>query len=156
MWTGLGLVLAGLGLVGAVLPLMPTTIFMILAAACLARGSPALHARLMRSRFGPALRDWQAHGAVRPRHKALACAAMALSVALAWAAGAPVWAVVLQAGLLAAVATWLLRRPSAPDGRGREAGGQGPEELSSGSGVGGRLPRAGGPASGRSAPSPSR
>ncbi len=56
----LGLVCTALGVVGAVLPLVPTTPFLLLATACFARSSPRWHARLIESRmFGPYLRQWQ-------------------------------------------------------------------------------------------------
>jgi hypothetical protein len=42
-----------------VLPLLPTTPFVLVAAACFAKSSPRIHAMLLNSRlFGPALSDW--------------------------------------------------------------------------------------------------
>ena len=56
-----------LGTLGAILPGLPTTPFLLLTSYFLMRSSPRLNAALLRSRFfGPILIDWQIHGGVRP------------------------------------------------------------------------------------------
>jgi len=56
----LGLCFTGLGAVGAFVPLLPTTPFLLLAAACFVRSSPAFHRRLLENRvFGPYIAQWQ-------------------------------------------------------------------------------------------------
>jgi len=71
----------GLGTIGAFVPVMPTTIFLILAAACYARGNPELHSRLLaHPRFGPGLRDWEERRAMSARAKGLAVTMIVLGI----------------------------------------------------------------------------
>lgn len=100
----------GLGTIGAIVPVMPTTIFFILAAACYARGNPRLHDRLLaHPRFGPALRDWEEHRAMSPRAKALAITMIALGIGstIAWGIDAT-WLRLLLGGFAVVLIGYLL------------------------------------------------
>ncbi len=80
---GLGCFFVGLGAVGVILPVLPTTPFLLLASAFFVRSSPTLHRWLLRSRvFGPFLRDWHQHRGVRLSVKIVAVAMIALVVSL--------------------------------------------------------------------------
>lgn len=57
-----GIVALALGLLGVLLPGLPTTPFILLAAACFSRASPTLHRWLLANRhLGPLVRDWERH-----------------------------------------------------------------------------------------------
>lgn len=69
-----------LGILGIVLPLLPTTPFMLLAAWCFARSSPRFHRWLLwRSPFGRYIRHWQQHRAVPPGTKGRAIVLIVLT-----------------------------------------------------------------------------
>lgn len=82
----LGLAFVGLAGLGVVLPVLPTTPFLILASACFVRSSPRLNSWLLGSPlFGPMLRDWQHHRRVRRRVKHIAAVMLIVAVGLsAW------------------------------------------------------------------------
>jgi uncharacterized membrane protein YbaN (DUF454 family) len=64
-----------LGVIGIFLPLLPTTPFLLLAAACYVRSSERHYAWLISNPvFGPPIRDYQQKRAVRPRTKVIALA----------------------------------------------------------------------------------
>jgi uncharacterized membrane protein YbaN (DUF454 family) len=115
---GLGYLCLALAAIGAVLPLMPTTVFLIIAAWAFGRASPALRAKLLNHpRFGPALRAWQAHGVIGRPAKRAALAAMALSWVLLAVTVRDVTASTITGGCLLAVALFITTRPSVPPGQ---------------------------------------
>ncbi len=59
-WSVLGVVFLLIGGIGVVLPLLPTTPFVLVAAGCFAKSSPRMHAWLLANRvFGPMIIDWE-------------------------------------------------------------------------------------------------
>jgi uncharacterized membrane protein YbaN (DUF454 family) len=102
------------GLVGVIVPGLPTVPFMLLAAFCAARGSPRLRQWLLQHRqFGPFIRDWERDGAVSRRAKRMATLMMLLcSAVLALVATWIGW--LLASACMAAVAVWLWMRPESP------------------------------------------
>lgn len=99
---------------GVVLPVVPTTPFVLLAAACFARASDRLHAWLLRNRwFGPPLERWQTSRSISPRAKWTAIPLIAVSVtasALLVGEELILQGLLLGTGLI--VALFLLRLPT--------------------------------------------
>jgi len=78
-----GFVLLALGIIGAFVPLMPTTIFVILAAGCFARSSKRVENWLLSNkRFGPMIQAWRAERAIPRRGKVMAGVGMLAGFAL--------------------------------------------------------------------------
>lgn len=110
LWLG-GTVSLALGLLGVVLPGLPTTPFVLLAAACYAQASPRLHGWMLNHRWmGPMLRDWERDRRLTRRTKAIAVGSMLLMVSVsAWGfQGRPAVQLVLLA--TAAVGAWVVLR----------------------------------------------
>jgi len=60
---------------------MPTTVFLILAAACYVRASPRFYNRLLsHPTFGPVIADWRTHRAMSRRNKRVAIALVIVTV----------------------------------------------------------------------------
>ena len=101
LYVTLGLLFVAVGILGAILPVLPTTPWILLAGACFARSSPRLHRWLKSSPyFGHMLRDWEAHRGIRWRVKAFAVGMVVTVIGLTVAFGrAPDWAKWSAAGL---------------------------------------------------------
>lgn len=80
LYLGAGFLALFLAVLGALLPVLPTTPFILLAAACFARGSERFHRKLMENRIaGPIIREWQLYHSIPPRVKRWAYLLMAIS-----------------------------------------------------------------------------
>ena len=70
MFITLGSMSLGVGVLGIFLPLLPTTVFMLIAAACYARSSDRLYNWLLNHKvFGPYIKNWREHRAITRRTK---------------------------------------------------------------------------------------
>lgn len=114
LFLALGTIFLGLAALGVVVPVLPTTPFVLLAAACYLRASTRLHKWLLASHtFGPTIAAWQEHRAIPPRAKALAIVMVAATFAFSvvFVIEPPVMRAALAAlGIVLVV--WLARRPS--------------------------------------------
>ena len=110
-----------MGAIGVVVPGLPTTVFILMAAWAAARSSPRLHGWLLRHRlFGPMLVNWQNGGYVSRRAKWSATITMLLcGVIIGWTAHYA-WAAWLACTTMACVLAWLWCRPEPPTSAGQQ------------------------------------
>ena len=103
----------GLGVVGAFLPVMPTTIFFIVALWAFSRSSLRFHGWLYNHpRFGPPLQAWHKHRVIPLPAKLFAVAMMSASLIYVSVYVAESWLLPLGLSLmLGAVAAYILTRP---------------------------------------------
>jgi len=113
LWRLLAVIGLLLALIGAVLPVMPTVPFLLLAAWAAGKGWPELEAWLLaHSVYGPSIRAWREHGAVPRKAKWLACSMMACSALLLWFVfPVPNWLRWGVYGTFLVVGLWLCTRP---------------------------------------------
>ena len=95
------------------MPLLPTTVFLIIAAWAFAKADPRWHAWLLdHPRFGPLLACWEKHRALPRRAKIAALVALAFSYgATAWIFGPTSWAAILGGACIAGVALYVAHLP---------------------------------------------
>ncbi|MBP1918687.1 YbaN family protein [Youngiibacter multivorans] len=81
MLMGVGSLSFALGLAGVFLPIIPTTPFLLLSAACWMRSSEKAYTRLLSHRkFGPAIRDYSENGTISVKTKVVAIVLMSLGI----------------------------------------------------------------------------
>ncbi|MDP6473460.1 MAG: YbaN family protein [Alphaproteobacteria bacterium] len=104
------------GAVGFVLPVLPSTVFFLIALWAFSRGSPRFESWLFNHRlFGPPLQAWRRHRVISPKAKVLALLCMASSLLIIIFLVAESWPLPLAVGIiLALVAAFILRCPSRP------------------------------------------
>ena len=108
-----GVLAVFLGLLGIFLPLLPTTPFLLLAAACFARGSVRMHQWLINHRlFGDYLRNFQEGRGIPARAKVFALVMMWSSLGYAGWRTDQLWLRLLLLGVGAGVSIYLLRLPT--------------------------------------------
>ncbi|MCT4576738.1 YbaN family protein [Donghicola sp.] len=113
VWFTFGIICVALGLIGVVLPLLPTVPFMLLAAFCFARSSERMHGWLVNHRvFGPAIEDWNRSGAISLTGKRAATASIAVVFSISVFMGLRPTILAIQAVTLGAVLIFIWTRPS--------------------------------------------
>lgn len=110
IYRALGLLSVGLGAVGAVLPIMPTVPFLLLAVYFFARSSPELEQKILDDpTWGPQVKDWRERRAISRKSKTIAIVAMAVGAVFTWyTLGAPYYYVSLA--ILVICGSWIATR----------------------------------------------
>lgn len=124
-----GWIFFGTGVVGAFLPVLPTTPFMLLALWMFSKSSDRFHDWLYHHRvFGPALQRWQRNRVIPWHAKLAAIGMMVFSFVLMLVYSGWDWWVYLLVGLLMLYGMWfILTKPSyEPD---TTTGAAGPTEI---------------------------
>lgn len=109
---GLGVLALALGVVGIVVPVLPTTPFILLAAACFARSSERFHHYLLSHRIaGPIIHEWQTHRAMPRKAKRFAYGLMLLSFGTSILLMDSIWHRLMLASLGLVLGVFLWRVP---------------------------------------------
>lgn len=113
---GLGLLFVALGVIGAFLPVMPTTVFLLTALWCFSRSSTRLQRWLYdHPVFGRTLRAWHRHRVIPTSAKVMALATMASSLCVTTLVLADDLLIpMVTAAVLVPVAAFILSRRSRP------------------------------------------
>ena len=112
LWFIAGIGLTGLAILGALLPVMPSTVFGLGAAGCFARSSSRLEDWLLRHpSIGPAVVAWRRERAIPPAARRLALASMVVS-AIVVGVTAPLPVALASIGVIGASALYVGTRPA--------------------------------------------
>ena len=108
-----GFFFLGLAILGAALPLLPTTPFVLVAAGCFAKSSPRLHKKLLDNKvFGPLILNWQQDRSIPKGAKCIALTSIILSASWSCYILEPTYLKVLVVLLVTGPFIFLLRLPS--------------------------------------------
>ena len=114
IWAFLGLAVLALGIIGIVLPLLPTVPFLLLAAFFFARSSETLHTWLLdHPKLGPPIQDWNERGSISKRAKTYATMSIAAALFLSVYLALNPLILAIQAVCLGCVLLFIWTRPNA-------------------------------------------
>ena len=118
IWLLTGLAALAIGAVGVVLPLLPTTPFLLVAAFAFARSSERMNDWLREHQvFGPLINNWHRDGSIDPKTKQTAIIVIVATPVITWLLDVPIWVIACQIVVLSAAAIFILTRPSPAESR---------------------------------------
>ena len=115
LWLLAGLLAVVTGAIGVVVPLLPTTPFLLIAAFAFARSSVRLTSWLHEHpKFGPLIDNWHRFGSIDRKSKRTAITVIVATPVITYFIGAPWWALASQILVLSCSATFIMTRPLPP------------------------------------------
>ena len=112
IWYSVGAIAFSFGVVGVILPVIPTVPFLLIAVWAFARSSPALRQKILNHRvYGPPIKAWQERGAIGRFAKIWAIMAMGIGVVFSIWAGMPVWLIMAQVVVCLSISLYVATRP---------------------------------------------
>jgi len=115
-WFVIGIAALALGAIGVVLPLLPTTPFLLVAAFAFAQSNERMHDWLLdHNVFGELIANWRRYGAITRTAKFASVLSMAAVFVISLLHGMPTSVLVVQALVLSACALFIVSRPPPPE-----------------------------------------
>lgn len=113
LYVAAGIFFLALAIVGIFLPLLPTTPFLILTAACFNRGSEKFHKWLLGHKiFGPPICDWQKAGVIRLKYKAFSSLMLMCSgIYIFFKASVPILGLIIYIAFMLCMLVFIWTRP---------------------------------------------
>lgn len=112
MWLAIGFCFTALGLIGALLPIIPTVPFLLVAAFAFSRSSKRFHQWLVKHAvFGPPIRDWQQQKSISRQTKWVATLSMLAGIAISAIVGLSWIIIAIQCFVIAGVCIFIWTRP---------------------------------------------
>ena len=112
----IGVISLGLAALGVVLPLLPTTPFVLVAAVAFANSSNRLHQWLLdHDVFGPLIANWRRHRSISRSAKTVSVLSMAAILVISFLLAVPTYIIVIQSMVLGACAVFIVSRPVPPE-----------------------------------------
>jgi uncharacterized membrane protein YbaN (DUF454 family) len=115
IWLVVGILALALGGLGVVLPLLPTTPFVLVAAFAFANSSDTLHQWLLdHNIFGPLIANWQRYGAISRPTKVLSLLSMLAVLVISLVMAVPTFVIAVQALVVGVCSLFIISRPLPP------------------------------------------